>query len=88
MVPELECFPPNQWHSDWLACIPNPCPQPPPPPLLGACCLGEVCTMRTMEDCVAQGGIWTGSPTCDPNPCLFPTPVERSSWGRIKASYR
>ncbi len=36
----------------------------------GACCLGEVCSQETYDDCVALGGVYQGNGTsCTPNPC-------------------
>jgi hypothetical protein len=36
---------------------------------LGACCRGTSCTMETQSACEEGGGVWDGSPGCDPNPC-------------------
>ena len=57
--------------------------------LLGACCLQNgSCVLLSSEDCTAHSGSWLGEGTsCTPNPCP-PTPVERTSWGRIKQQYR
>lgn len=64
-------------------CEPNPCPL-----LSGACCVppSYECVMLSLEDCIALNGeIWDVS--CDPDPCPASTPVERSTWGKIKARY-
>lgn len=71
----------------WLAmvpCTPNPCP----PPAVGACCDPEgVCAVTTQGDC-GEPSVWYPEWTsCEPNPCS-PVPVERSTWGRIKARYQ
>ena len=52
----------------------------------GACCEGEVCSFSTLADCPGTY-MGTGVP-CDPTRCPPPTPVEESSWGRIKSRYR
>jgi hypothetical protein len=66
------------------SCFPNPCPQPP----VGACCIGADCLIQTPAECAAQGGEYLGDDVpCDPNPCL-PIAGQKTSWGRIKASYR
>lgn len=42
----------------------------PPSTPIGACCVGEVCSIKTEADCATAGGIWQGAGTdCDPNPC-------------------
>jgi hypothetical protein len=62
-----------------------------PPPDWGACCIGDQGECQTVGNeyaCEEMGGEWQGYfVPCDPNPCEI-TPVERSSWGRIKAQYR
>ena len=36
----------------------------------GACCTGASCTITTIGDCVASGGVYRGNNTeCSPNPC-------------------
>jgi hypothetical protein len=38
--------------------------------LLGACCIGEDCSLMTEADCLTAGGTFVGVGTlCDPNPC-------------------
>lgn len=64
-------------------CEPNPCPL-----AFGACCVPPDydCVMLSLEHCLALNGeIWGVS--CNPDPCPVPMPVERSTWGRIKARY-
>lgn len=65
------------------ACQPNPCPQPPSE---GACCMGAECFVYTAEQCAQVLGefLGTGVP-CNPNPC--PTPVQITTWGRLKQQY-
>lgn len=42
---------------------------------VGACCVGEVCSIKTEADCATAGGIYQGDGTdCDPNPCVTPPP--------------
>jgi parallel beta-helix repeat protein len=55
----------------------------------GACCLvGGACVVVSEYACSAQQGLYRGNGTlCQPDPC-GPTPIERTSWGRIKAAYR
>lgn len=70
------------YMGDGVSCDPNPCDCPPP---MGACCFDDgSCQVTSQEDC---GGLWLEGQTCDPNPCP-PTPVERTTWGQIKANYR
>jgi len=56
----------------------------------GVCCdpaTGE-CFLTTSEECLPPN-LWHPEWTnCVPNPCVPSTPVESSSWGRIKYSYR
>jgi hypothetical protein len=41
---------------------------------IGACCIGEDCSILSEADCIAAGGTYQGDGTdCDPNPCLPPT---------------
>jgi hypothetical protein len=71
------------WVGLGSACVPDPCPQS------GACCLSDgTCEVVTAEQCSAIQGTWVGPGTaCVPDLCV-PTPVEKTSWGRIKSSYR
>ncbi len=67
-------------------CDPNPCgPEPP-----GACCyLDGSCQIQSQPVCLWYSGNWYGAGTdCEPNPCPDPTPVERTSWGRLKNAFR
>lgn len=75
----LDCYGTNAGGA-WTWTYTVDCPGPPE----GACCIGTVCTITTQDGC--QGN-WLGAgTTCNPNPCA--TPVEESSWGQIKATYR
>ncbi len=59
------------------------------PPLTGACCIGEVCTVVTEDDCLGNQGVYQGDDTtCDPNPCELPSATEDASWGQIKSQYK
>lgn len=55
----------------------------------GACCLVDgSCTVINEKQCGSQGGAYQGNGTaCEPNPCE-PTAVERTTWGRVRASFR
>lgn len=55
----------------------------------GACCFADgTCLVLGQTACGEQGGNYMGNgTTCDPNECQ-PTPVQPTTWGRIKASYR
>jgi len=76
-----------------MSCDPNPCD-------LGACCFDEepYCTYVYEHECLAAhpeiqeftpGQIWHPSGNCDPgNPWCYPSPVEESTWGRIKRLYQ
>lgn len=37
---------------------------------IGACCYETSCEMQTQRYCIGNGGVWDGSPGCDPNPCI------------------
>jgi len=59
-----------------------------PPPPVGACCFPTgLCQILTQEMCLAQGGQFYVGVPCEPDPC-HGTPVERTTWGKIKNSYR
>ena len=50
----------------------GPCPEPP----LGACCLGDVCTIASIADCASQAGTYQGDGTsCEEDPCAPPPPA-------------
>ena len=73
--------------------------KPTKPTPTGACCAPTgTCTVTTQPAC---SGTWTATGVCDPNPCQQPltesglsltnsqpTPVEKTSWGRLKQHYR
>lgn len=53
----------------------------------GACCLPDGnCRVTTETDCLAAGGIFMPGIDCDPDPCG--TPVEITTWGRVKDTFR
>jgi hypothetical protein len=83
VILQADCALPNQWHPEWSACAPNECLT-----LEGACCTEDgVCTLTTMSNC-GLPLIWHGDLTsCDAGACPV-SPTERTSWGRIKATYR
>jgi hypothetical protein len=44
--------------------------------------------MITLDECSQMGGVFLGENIpCDPNPCGS-NPIERTTWGRLKAIYR
>jgi hypothetical protein len=54
----------------------------------GACCVGEVCSITTEEECVALDGVYQGDGVdCAPNTCSN-TPSHDASWGEVKSLYR
>lgn len=59
-----------------------------PPPEVGGCCVGDECYLLGFEECLDEGGLYRGNGvSCYPNPC-GPTPVRKSTWGRVKVIYR
>jgi hypothetical protein len=58
-------------------------------PPTGACCFPSGgCLLGAEADCATAGGIYAGDDTvCDPNPCES-TPVQPTTWGRIRSNYR
>lgn len=58
-------------------------------PGIGACCLSDTtCILTTSEECSALQGTFLGVGTlCLPGSCA-PSPVERVTWGRVKATFR
>jgi hypothetical protein len=67
-----------EFLGDGTSCDPNPCPQP----ATGACCVLDVCSIRSALDCANAGGDYVGDDVpCDPNPCVIPT-LDKS-WGEI-----
>lgn len=60
-----------------------------PAEITGACCFADgTCQELPGESCAGTGGMWLGPETgCDPNPCDS-TPVEQTTWGRVKDRYR
>lgn len=86
----IDCVPPHAIYAHPTICIPlytspiagqgvhvanlvtaNHTPFPVP----GACCEGDLCTVVTENECVAQGGTFQGENTgCVPNPCFTSQP--------------
>ncbi|MBD3237009.1 MAG: hypothetical protein GF330_09915 [Candidatus Eisenbacteria bacterium] len=69
------------------SCTPNPCP------VLWACCIAGECVMRTEEACDDGGGTpkqtWFEGEVCSgPEAIDCTTPIQRTSWGRLKSTYR
>lgn len=50
--------------DQYYLCEPGICDQ-----LLGACCIGETCTLLCLPECRGYGGEHILGATCDPNPC-------------------
>lgn len=58
------------------------------PNLVGGCCFMDgSCRLLPRGECEAAGGYIQGN-SCGSYYCSAPIPVERTSWGRIKAAYR
>jgi hypothetical protein len=57
----------------------------------GACCFGTRCEFYFEQGelgCYIDGGVWQGDGTdCDPNPC-DETPIQPTTWGRIRTMFR
>lgn len=67
------------------ACDPNPCHAI----VYGACCdPAGLCNVVTPEICANVGGTYQGDGTDCATVTCAPVPVERTSWGQIKADYR
>lgn len=73
------------WQGPNTVCEPNnPCVTE----HTGACCVDTECIVLTQAECDRQGGTYQGDDVpCDPELCQ-PVPVQNSTWGQIKASYR
>lgn len=56
----------------------------------GACCSSDgTCEVRTSEACVGTGLVWMGAGTaCWPTTRCAIVPVERATWGKVKAMFR
>jgi hypothetical protein len=79
----IECWGQGGTSVGWM-CPPEPCYLD----WRGACCIGPECRQLDHTECTIAGGGFQGyETTCDPNPCP-PTAVERTTWGRIRNSYR
>jgi hypothetical protein len=79
------CLPEHSPCGELIGALGLGCGAPPP---TGACCfLGGLCVPLTEHACGDQEGTYMGDYTdCEPNPCTV-TPVERTTWGRIKATF-
>jgi len=67
--------------GDYTDCDPLPC-EP-----YGACCDEGYCYETDEPTCLLGGGVFMGNHVrCEDVDCM--TPVQRSTWGRIKSSYR
>lgn len=55
----------------------------------GACCFPDgTCRILSSEQCALEQGVYLGDESaCVPNPCSA-TPVEATTWGRLKSLYR
>ncbi len=84
MLTQADCIARGGILIGWTDCEPAVCAPPPP----GACCLGHECLITNGWCCTLQSGTFMGFDTvCNPNPCEG-TPVQPTTWGRIKASFR
>jgi hypothetical protein len=81
------CLPNSSPCGLLIGALEQGCGVPPGP--TGACCYQSgLCVVEASESCAEENGTYMGDDTvCVPNPCV-PTPVERTSWGRIKARFR
>jgi len=61
------------------------CPTP-----LGVCCVGHNCYLVQESECAAMQGYWHPEWTScgPPNPCDIYTPADKSTWGKVKDTYR
>ena len=80
LTTQANCAAPNEWHSTFYVCDPNPCPVP-----TGACCLPDgrcfatpceppapspLCPYTTAAACGEVDGTYMGDGVpCDPSPC-------------------
>ncbi len=73
----------GEWLGAGIPCTPQTCLA------TGACCfLDGTCLVLSSGDCATQEGRWMGPDTvCVPNPCE-PSPVDGTSWGRLKQRFR
>jgi hypothetical protein len=81
---EADC-PEGAWIGPGVSCTPDPCWD-----AFGACCFPDgTCEIHTVVGCAEAGGEWMGlGVNCYPDPCEEPTPVEQTTWGRLKQRYR
>jgi hypothetical protein len=76
-----DCFGALGINAEGTVCIPA---EP-----IAVCCTGCLCTLTTAAGCDSLGGIFHPTwPSCTPDPCVTPSPVESGTWGRIKVMYR
>ncbi|MEI8191723.1 MAG: hypothetical protein WCI75_18575, partial [candidate division NC10 bacterium] len=53
------------YQGNGTPCTPNPCSE------MGACCVGQACSLETSANCALLGGTYQGpNTTCVPNTCL------------------
>jgi hypothetical protein len=80
------CLPINNPCGELIGALDVGCGTPTP---TGACCFSNgSCLVLESTACADQDGIYMGDgTTCESHPCQ-PTPVQPTTWGRIKASYR
>ncbi len=71
----------GEWQGVGTDCDPNMC--------VGACCVADVCTLETPEDCVTMSGDYLGDGTnCDGDPCVtIPVPTPAQLAGNALAEY-
>jgi hypothetical protein len=98
VLTEADCSATQDWYK-WIegeVCDPNPCPPP------GICCICHEdtgtaeCIIVTEEDCMNEGGgaawsFWFGPALdCGGISChgFCWSPIETTTWGKIRAVYR
>ncbi len=79
------CLPEHSPCGALIGALDQGCGAPVPE---GACCLPDgSCLVAQAGQCQEQHGTYMGDgTTCEPNPCV-PTPVERTTWGKIKRRF-
>ena len=79
------CLPQNNVCGVLIGALDQGCTVTPP---TGACCLFDgSCHTESEQECDSLGGAYQGDGgVCEPNPCE-PIPVQRTSWGQVKAHY-
>jgi len=78
---QAQCSGPTSFWLPNQDCSPNRCA------VYGACCYGgptpQTCRITTQSGC---SYVWLASQPCSPDLCA--SPVEKTTWGQIKARYR